>query len=104
MEQKVQYPDPAVVASDVYHMVLENDRVRVFDVRFKPGQKAVMHWHPDHVVYALTSGTNRLLFPNGQTTDAELKPGMALFLPAGPHETTNIGKTDVNLVVFELKG
>ncbi len=104
MEQATQYPDPAIVAHDVYNLVMENDRVRVFDVRFKPGQKAVMHRHPDHVVYVVTGGTNRLAFPDGKTTDVELKPGQALFLPAGPHETSNIGKTDVNLVVFELKG
>lgn len=103
MEQRKQYPDPTAVASDVYHLVLENERVRLFDVQFKPGQKAVMHQHPDHVVYALTNGTNRLLLPDGKTMDVELKPGMALFIPAGPHETTNIGKTDVNLLVFELK-
>jgi len=29
---------------------IENDRVRVFDVTFKIGDKAVMHHHPDHVV------------------------------------------------------
>jgi len=103
MEQGKKYPDPAAVAGDVYHMVLENDRVRLFDVRFKPGQTAVMHQHPDHVIYALTNGTNRLLLPDGKTMDVELKPGMALFIPEGPHETTNIGKTDVNLLVFELK-
>jgi quercetin dioxygenase-like cupin family protein len=104
MEQAAQYPDPTEVAGDVYHLVLENDRVRVFDVRFRPGQTAVMHRHPDHVVYALSGGTNRLLVPDGKTMDVEFKPGMALFIAAGPHETTNIGRTDVNLLVFELKG
>ncbi|HZQ09670.1 MAG TPA: cupin domain-containing protein [Anaerolineae bacterium] len=103
MKQDAQYPDPAVVASDVYKLILENDRVRLFNVEFKPGQKAVMHRHPDHVVYVLKGGTNHLAFPDGQTLDADLKPGQALFLPAGPHETTNIGNTDVNLLVFELK-
>lgn len=103
MEQQAQYPDPAVVANDVYNLVLENDRVRVFNVQFKPGQKAVMHRHPDHVVYVLKGGTNHLTFPDSQPLDIDLKPGQALFLEAGPHETTNIGSTDVNLLVFELK-
>lgn len=104
MKNQTQFPDPTAVAADVYHLVLENDRVRVFNVHFKPGQTAVMHRHPDHVVYALSRVTNRLLLPDGQTMDANLEPGMALFIPAGPHETTNIGDADVNLLVFELKG
>jgi len=39
-KSKTAWPDPTRVASDVYKLVLENDRTRVFDVRFKPGQKA----------------------------------------------------------------
>ncbi|MBI3538111.1 MAG: cupin domain-containing protein [Chloroflexi bacterium] len=98
-----QWKDPAQVASNVYKVVLDNERVRVFDVRFKPGDKAVMHGHPDHVVYVLTDGTNRLKFPDGTSKDFDLKAGSALWIPAGPHETTNVGKTDVKLLVFELK-
>ena len=33
--------DPAVVAANVYKPVLENARVRVFDVNFAPAAKAV---------------------------------------------------------------
>ena len=39
---------------------MENDRVRVFNVTFKPGDKAVMHHHPDHVVYVLEGGKMKL--------------------------------------------
>ena len=52
-EEDKAWPDPAIVASDVYKLLMENDRVRVFDVWFKPDQRAVMHGHPDHVVYVL---------------------------------------------------
>ncbi len=95
--------DPAKVAPNAYKMVLENERIRLFDVRLKPGDTAAMHGHPDHVVYVLTDGTNRLAFPNGTTQDLELKAGAAIWIPASQHETTNIGKTEVRLLVFELK-
>ncbi len=95
--------DPAEVASNVYKPVLENERIRLFDVRFQPGDKAIMHYHPQHVVYVLTDGTNRLAFPDGSSQDIDLKAGSAIWLPAGQHETTNIGKTEVRLLVFELK-
>ncbi len=95
--------DPAKVASNVYKPILENEHIRLFDVRFKPGEKAIMHGHPNHVVYVLTDGTNRLAFPDGTTQDINLKAGAAIWIPAGQHETTNIGKAEVHLLVFELK-
>jgi quercetin dioxygenase-like cupin family protein len=95
--------DPAVVAKDVYKLVLENDRVRVFDVRFAPGQKAPMHSHPDHVVYVLDDATIRLTGPDGKSQDVSIKAGQALFLPAGPHAAENVGKTGAHNLVVELK-
>ena len=35
MKQTI-WPDPTMVASDVYKLVLENERVRVFDVHANP--------------------------------------------------------------------
>jgi len=99
----MQGADPAKVASNVYKLVLENDRVRLFDVAFNPGDKAVMHGHPDHVVYVIEGGTNRLTFPDGKSVDVDLKPGQALWIDAGQHETVNAGKSNVHLLVFELK-
>ena len=96
--------DPAKVASNAYKMVLENERVRLFDVRIKPGDTAKMHGHPDHLLYVLADGTNRLALPDGTKQVIDLKAGAAIWMPAGQHETTNIGKSEVHLLVLELKG
>ncbi len=96
--------DPAIVAKDVYKLLLENDRVRVFDVRFAPGQRAAMHAHPDHVVYVLDDATLRLTGPDGKSQDVAIKAGQTLYLPAGPHAAENIGKTAAHNLVVELKG
>jgi quercetin dioxygenase-like cupin family protein len=95
--------DPAIVAKDVYKLLLENDRVRVFDVRFTPGQRAPMHSHPDHVVYIMDDATLRLTGPDGKSQDVSVKAGQTLFLPAGPHAAENIGKTAAHNLVVELK-
>jgi quercetin dioxygenase-like cupin family protein len=97
------YPDPTKVASDVYKLVMDNERVRVFDVRFKPGQKAVMHSHPDHVVYVLSDYTLDLKLPDGSSQKVPLKAGQAIFMGAGPHAAENIGKTEGHALVVELK-
>jgi beta-alanine degradation protein BauB len=97
------FPDPTKVASDVYKLVLDNERVRVFDVRFKPGQKAMMHSHPDHVIYVLSDYTLDLKLPDGSSQKVPLKAGQAIFMSAGPHAAENIGKTEGHALVVELK-
>jgi quercetin dioxygenase-like cupin family protein len=98
-----QWADPTLVASDVYKLILENERVRVFDVRFKPGQKAEMHGHPDHVIYVLSDYTLELMLPDGSSQQVLLKVGQTLFMGAGPHAAVNIGKTEGHALVVELK-
>jgi quercetin dioxygenase-like cupin family protein len=95
--------DPLRVASNVYGLVMENDRVRVLRVSFRPGDKAAMHYHPDHVVYVVKGGKAQLASPSGKTDTLDLETGKAIFLEAQSHETTNVGDTDLELVVVELK-
>ncbi len=97
------WPDPTRVASDVYKLILENERVRVFDVRFKPGQKAVMHTHPAHVVYVLDDYTLNLEIPEREAQEIPLKAGQTIYMEAGPHAAQNIGKTEGHALVIELK-
>lgn len=102
--ERIMAPDPTEVAANIYKLLLENDRVRVFDVFFKPGDVAVMHNHPDHIVYVMNDATLRLAFPNGTSQEISVKAGQALFLGAQAHETTNVGTTDAHNLVVELKG
>jgi quercetin dioxygenase-like cupin family protein len=94
--------DPLKVASNVYKFLNENDRVRVLEVIFKPGDATKMHHHPDHVLYALKGG-NMSITSGGKTQELEIKAGSVLFLDAQDHEAKNIGKTTVDLIVVELK-
>jgi quercetin dioxygenase-like cupin family protein len=98
-----QWADPAQVATNVYHLILENDRVRVFDVRFKPGAVAKMHGHPDHVAYFISDMNLHLVLPEGAAQDISVQAGQALFIPAGPHEATNLGAAEGHALVVELK-
>jgi quercetin dioxygenase-like cupin family protein len=102
-KSKTTWPDPAQVAGDVYKIVMENDRVRVFDVRFKPGQKAVMHEHPSHIVYVLDDYTLDLKLPEGTSSEVPLKKGQAFWMEAGAHAAQNVGKTEGHAIVVELK-
>lgn len=94
--------DPLDVASNVYKLKMENERVRVFDVTFRVGDKAVMHHHPDHVVYVLEGGKLKLT-SQGKTDVLALVDGDAIFLNAQSHEAENIGESTIELLVVELK-
>ena len=97
-------PDPAKVASNVYKKLFENSKVRVFDVRFKPGDKAVMHWHPNHLAYILEGGTLELSPPKGEAIKMPAKAGDVAWIDAGHHEAINRGSSEIRAVIVEFKG
>src|SRR5512141_1382130 len=94
--------DPKDVASNVYNFVMENERVRVFNATFKPGEIAAMHHHPDHVVYVLKGGKIKLT-SEGKTDVLNLETGKAIFLNEQVHEAQNIGQLPLELLVVEIK-
>lgn len=96
--------DPIKVASNVYKKVLlENDQVRVLQIEFAPGETAVWHQHPNHVIYALTDGKLEITDKGKPANVLDIKAGDAMYLPAVTHMAKNIGTTTVKLVVTELK-
>jgi quercetin dioxygenase-like cupin family protein len=95
--------DALHAASNVSKLIMENDRVRVLDVRFKPGEKAAMHMHPDHMMYIFNDGKFKLTSSQGETQELDLKAGQAIWMDAVSHTAENIGKTNVHLLVVELK-
>ena len=96
--------DVLKVSNSGYTLLLENDKVRVMEVRLKPGQKSPMHNHPsDHVVYVKNNAKFKLSFPDGKSAEIELQAGKVLWIEAGPHETENLGATEGHNLVIELK-
>lgn len=95
--------DPLVVGADIYRVILENERVRVLEARFKPGAKIGMHMHPDHVVVVTSAG--RLAMTNAEgTQEIDAKVGDTFYIPAESHSAENVGTTDFVCVITELKG
>ena len=97
-----QIQDVLKAAAKAYK--LENEKVRVLDIRLKPGEKAPMHNHPDsHVIYVMNNARFKLTFPDGKTGEFDLKTGQTLWLESGSHSTENIGTTDGHNLVVEIK-
>lgn len=48
-----------------YNLIMENEKVRVMEMKLKPGEKSPMHNHPnDHVVYVFNDAKFKLSFPD----------------------------------------
>ena len=97
------YDDVVKVAPDSYKVVLENDAVRVLEVRIKQGAKAEMHSHPRSVAICLNDQRLKFTFPNGKTEKADLERGQTVWLDGLSHAVQNVGTEDVSSVVVELK-
>ena len=99
-----QIPDVLKAAAKAYKLLMENEKVRVLEIRLKPGEKAPMHNHPrSHVIYVMNNARFKLTFPDGKAREFDLKAGQALWLEAGSHATENIGTTDGHNLVVEVK-
>lgn len=103
-EEPLTYPGPQDAAPNVYKQVFDNDRVRVAEIKFNPGEKAAMHTHLyPHVVYVIDGGELTLTHPDGTSTVVTAKAGDVLWMEAETHEAVNTGTTVLRGTVTEIK-
>ncbi|MBT2396981.1 cupin domain-containing protein [Streptomyces sp. ISL-100] len=95
--------DPVQVAPNLYKVLFENDRVRLLEVRQKPGDESAMHGHPDCLIYCLSEGKVTFSSPSGESQEVELRTGDTIWQESQEHAAKNTGATDVVGLVFELK-
>jgi hypothetical protein len=83
--------------------LLENEQIRVREIRLAPGVKQRAEPRPNTFLYALTDGA--LVFtPPGRTAyELSFKAGEALWLPAQETATANEGDKEVRALIVEVK-
>ena len=96
--------DPVKLAPDFYKVALENDRVRVLDIRMKPGDKSPEHSHPAYVIYALSDAKLKFTDPDGTSEEVEVDAGQTVWRDAETHAVENVGTTEVHVLNIELRG
>jgi hypothetical protein len=95
--------DPIATDGDKYSVVLENERVRVLRYHDKPGERTLQHAHPDYVMYAESSFKRRLTFPDGRKQEVDVKAGSVGWMKGHIHIGENIGDTNTDVIIVELK-
>jgi quercetin dioxygenase-like cupin family protein len=95
--------DPVKVDPKHYKVEFENEKVRVLHISYAPGEKSVMHYHPDSVAVYLTDGKTRMTTPDGKTQDLPAKAGASSWAPAGSHLPQNVGDKPFEVTLVEFK-
>lgn len=84
--------------------LLENEQVRVREIRIGPGGKLPVEQKPNTFLYALTDGS--LVFTPPGRKGFEMGPfkaGEALWLPSQETATANEGDKEVRALLVEIK-
>lgn len=102
--EREQHKDPVAISPQIYSVLLENDRVRVLDIRLKPGAKSPMHSHPTYLIYSLSAGKTKFTFPDGTSRVIDLKPGHVVWSEAESHAAENVGDSELHVINVEMKG
>ena len=82
----------------------QNDKVRVYEATFKPGDVSPSAKRPMRVVHALKGGTLERTYADGTKETAQWKTGdTRIISEERPYAVKNIGKGVVHLLVVALK-
>lgn len=90
-------------------LLLENDRVRIWEIRLAPGERYGAHRHVlDYFWVAVTAGTSLQHTGDGRIERVTYSPGDTMFFHYGPgesmlHDLANVGATDLVFTTVELK-
>jgi len=82
---------------------LENDQVRVLELRLKPGEGEGFHTHPQYLLYALTNYRVKNTAKDGTSRVFERKAGDVFWGQPITHRGENVGDTEVHALIVELR-
>jgi|SRR5437588_7162575 len=88
-------------------LLLENDRVRIWELDLMPGQRAPFHCHAVPYFFVCVDGGRSVSrFPNGTSVEMDYAAGDTWFdeLGDGPeiHDLENVGTTRLRFTTVEL--
>ena len=82
---------------------MENDRIRVLELRLKPGEGEEFHSHPHYLLYALTNYRVMNTAADGTSKVFERNAGDIFWGEPITHKGENVGDSEVRALIVELK-
>jgi quercetin dioxygenase-like cupin family protein len=95
--------DPVKVDPQHYKVEFENKRVRVLRIKYAPGEKSVMHSHPESIAVFLTDIHAKFTYPDGRAEDINANAGSVQHMDAFIHLPESVGDKPFEVIAVELK-
>ena len=83
--------------------LLENEQIKVREIRLAPGAKQPAQQRPNTFLYALTDGSIVFTPPGRKGYELTFKAGEALWLPSQETATANEGDKEVRALMVEIR-
>ncbi len=99
----VHAQDAVKVDSKHYTVEFENDDVRVLRIKYGPGEKSVMHQHPNSVAIFVTDANGKFSFPKDPAQEFKTKAGQVQWNAAITHLPENTSDQPFEVILVELK-
>ena len=98
------YPGPHEAGPNIYHLLSDNEHVRVSEIKFNPGDSIPMHHHSyGHSLYILEGGQLTISKPDGSSSVVDAKAGDVMWMGIEDHSAVNTGTTTLRAVITEVK-
>jgi hypothetical protein len=99
----VRAQSPAPATAERIKVLLDNDRVRVSEVRLQPGAKFELPTEANQFAYLITDATLEFARPGHTPYEFQFKAGEATLLPAQSTHAENRGDNEIRAVLVVLK-
>jgi len=97
-------PRATVDSDSAVKVVLDNDKVKVTEVTWKPGQQSIEDYAEYRVVRVLSGGTVLRTFSDGKAEKIVRSAGEVYVQePSRPYADLNIGKSDLTFSNVQVK-
>ncbi len=94
--------DAVAVDPAHHHVIMENDRVRVFEVLAAPGDRSAMHTHHPLVAVSLAKARLRMTLPDGKSVIFDVNEAQALWMENVEH-SWEVLAGQVHIIAVEPK-
>jgi hypothetical protein len=94
---------PAASPEPTTKTILDNERVKVTQTVFKPGDVSPSRERLPRVSHRIKGGTLERTYPDGKKMKNELKTGETAWLTKDTYSVKNVGKSDVILLTVQPK-
>ncbi len=100
-----EMPGAHEASPNIYHVLAENEMMRLLLAIWKPGDRDKWHSHPPTAVYYITDCHVRAFFPDGSQRDLQRVGGIgrARDISVTSHSIQNIGSSECRILLVEIK-